>query len=166
MQPDEALIIFNMAMGIADQETPATRKVIAAVPPGKESYTPDPKSMNALKLAWHIASGDIFFMNSIADGKFVPGSGDMPDTIKSAADVVDWHEAHRPAAVERLKAMSGEDLARPVDFFGFFSAPGVTFLTMNVRHVVHHRGQLSAYLRPMGAKVPGIYGPSADEPMA
>ena len=40
--------------------------------------------------------------------------------------------------------------------------PAVTFLSLNVRHSVHHRGQLSSYLRPMGAKVPGIYGPSGD----
>jgi uncharacterized damage-inducible protein DinB len=39
---------------------------------------------------------------------------------------------------------------------------GINFLAMAVKHSVHHRGQLSAYLRPMGGKVPGIYGPSAD----
>ena len=41
-------------------------------------------------------------------------------------------------------------------------APGVNFLAMVIKHSVHHRGQLSTYLRPMGGKVPGIYGPSAD----
>ena len=46
------------------------------------------------------------------------------------------------------------------------TAPRVTFLSLNLRHLVHHRGQLSAYLRPMGGKVPSIYGGSADEPMA
>jgi uncharacterized damage-inducible protein DinB len=44
-----------------------------------------------------------------------------------------------------------------------FDFPGVDYLSLSLRHSVHHRGQLSAYLRPMGAKVPGIYGPSGDE---
>lgn len=166
MEPNEALMVLNLVMANADQEAPVTRKVIAAVPAGKEDYAPDPKSMNALKLAWHIASADVFFMNSIADGKFAAGEGGVPAQIKSAADVAAWYDANRPAAVARLKAMSGEDLAKPLDFFGVFTAPSVTILTLSLRHIVHHRGQLSVYLRPMGAKVPSIYGPSGDEPMA
>jgi uncharacterized damage-inducible protein DinB len=46
-----------------------------------------------------------------------------------------------------------------------FNLPRVTYLQFMQKHMVHHRGQLSAYLRPMGAKVPSIYGGSADEPM-
>jgi uncharacterized damage-inducible protein DinB len=44
-------------------------------------------------------------------------------------------------------------------------APAATYLGLLIKHSVHHRGQLSAYLRPMGGKVPAIYGGSADEPM-
>jgi uncharacterized damage-inducible protein DinB len=40
--------------------------------------------------------------------------------------------------------------------------PGIVYLSLIIKHSVHHRGQLSTYLRPMGGKVPGIYGPSAD----
>jgi uncharacterized damage-inducible protein DinB len=166
MEPNEALVVLNMAMADADFEAPTTRKVMAAVPAGKEDYAPDPKSMNALKLAWHIASADVWFMNSIADGKFASGESGVPAEIKSAAEAAAWYDANRPPAVARVTAMSGEDLAKPLDFMGVFTAPAVTFLTLNLRHLIHHRGQLSAYLRPMGAKVPGIYGPSADEPMA
>ena len=45
---------------------------------------------------------------------------------------------------------------------GMKQAPGVGWLAMATKHSVHHRGQLSSYLRAMGGKVPGIYGPSAD----
>jgi uncharacterized damage-inducible protein DinB len=45
---------------------------------------------------------------------------------------------------------------------GYWQLPAVQFLSLAVKHSVHHRGQLSAYLRAMGGKVPGIYGPSAD----
>jgi uncharacterized damage-inducible protein DinB len=64
-----------------------------------------------------------------------------------------------------LRATSAEKLAQDLDFFGFMKGPAVTFLTMAQSHSVHHRGQLAAYLRPMGSSVPSIYGGSADEPM-
>jgi uncharacterized damage-inducible protein DinB len=165
MQPDEAVILRNQAVANAQYETPVNRKVILAVPAGQESYAPDPKSMNALKLAWHIASSDVWFMNSVADGTFAPGSGEMPEGIKSAADVAAWYDANRPAAEARIRVMSGDDLSKTLDFFGMMQMPAVWYLGLNLFHQVHHRGQLSAYLRPMGAKVPGIYGPSGDEPI-
>ena len=62
--------------------------------------------------------------------------------------------------------MSGEQLAGIVDFYGMFQLPAAAYLNFANVHCVHHRGQLAAYLRPMGGKVPSIYGGSADEPMA
>jgi uncharacterized damage-inducible protein DinB len=66
--------------------------------------------------------------------------------------------------LEQVKAMTPEQLATEVDFFGVMKMPAVGLLSMALRHSIHHRGQLSSYLRAMGGKVPGIYGPSADEP--
>lgn len=167
MQANQAMLIFETAMAEHDFEVPVTRKVISAIPAGQESYAPDARSMNALKLAWHIASSDVWFLNSIADGEFVPEEGgEVPEEIKSAADVVNWYDTYREGALARLKAMDGAELAQAIDFFGLFNLPGVAYLSFNLRHVVHHRGQLSAYLRPMGGKVPSIYGGSADEPMS
>jgi uncharacterized damage-inducible protein DinB len=58
--------------------------------------------------------------------------------------------------------MSGEQLLQIIDLMGMIQMPAVNFVALAVKHSVHHRGQLSTYLRPMGGKVPGIYGPSAD----
>jgi uncharacterized damage-inducible protein DinB len=58
--------------------------------------------------------------------------------------------------------MSGEQLVRIIDLLGMVQMPAVNFVALSVKHSVHHRGQLSTYLRPMGGKVPGIYGPTAD----
>jgi len=58
--------------------------------------------------------------------------------------------------------MPGEELNKVIDMFGMFQMPGVNFLAITVKHSVHHRGQLSSYLRAMGGKVPGIYVPTAD----
>jgi uncharacterized damage-inducible protein DinB len=63
-----------------------------------------------------------------------------------------------------LEELSAEELGTPVDFLGLRNDPAVAYLNIAIRHSVHHRGQLSAYLRPMGAKVPAIYVESADEP--
>lgn len=67
------------------------------------------------------------------------------------------------AAIASLKGLSAEHLAAPVQFF-HMTMPAVVYLNFMLLHSAHHRGQLSAYLRPMGAKVPSIYGGSADEP--
>ena len=58
--------------------------------------------------------------------------------------------------------MSGEQLTQVLDLLGLMQAPAIGWLSMAVKHSVHHRGQLSTYLRPMGGAIPGIYGPSAD----
>ncbi|HEY2115189.1 MAG TPA: DinB family protein, partial [Candidatus Angelobacter sp.] len=55
---------------------------------------------------------------------------------------------------------------KPIDFRGMFQMPAVSFLTLSQNHSIHHRGQLSTYLRPMGAKVPSIYGESYDAAQA
>jgi hypothetical protein len=65
--------------------------------------------------------------------------------------------------VEKVKQLGGEQLAKPLSFFGAFNFPAVYYLTFLSQHTIHHLGQLNAYLRPMGAKVPAIYGPSGDE---
>jgi uncharacterized damage-inducible protein DinB len=67
------------------------------------------------------------------------------------------------AAIEKLSALTPEEAARILDFYGFMQMPAAGFVDMAMRHSIHHRGQLSAYMRPMGGKVPSIYGPSADE---
>ena len=51
------------------------------------------------------------------------------------------------------------DLLRLVDFYGLRTFPAIGLLQLILNHTIHHRGQLSTYLRPMGAKVPSIYGP-------
>jgi uncharacterized damage-inducible protein DinB len=57
-------------------------------------------------------------------------------------------------------------LLKIVDFRGMVQRPAVTFLMMGLHHTIHHRGQLSSYLRCMGAKVPSIYGESYDDAQA
>jgi uncharacterized damage-inducible protein DinB len=83
---------------------------------------------------------------------------------RDIADLVNWYETNFLRAASRVPAMTPEQLATPVDFAGVFKMPAVFHLGFVNNHSVHHRGQLAAYLRPMGSKVPSIYGGSADEP--
>ncbi|MGD0497954.1 MAG: DinB family protein [Bryobacteraceae bacterium] len=159
---EQAKALADYTLADYQNELATTKRVIGAIPAGQESYTPDAKSTKALDLAWHIASAEWFFLNSISEGKFASGESGRPEHIRSAKDVVAWYDENVPPALERTGRLSGEHLAKDIDFFGKMQAPAAVYLTLMVKHGVHHRGQLSAYLRPMGAKVPGIYGPSGD----
>ena len=146
-------------------EQATTRKVIAAVPVDKGSYQPAEKSMTALDLAWHLASAEVWFFTSIVNGEFSHEESKRPDNIQTSADVLAWYDANFAPALDKVKALSGEAASKIIDFYGICQLPAVAYMQFNVKHTCHHRGQLSVYLRPMGAKVPSIYGGSADEPM-
>ena len=162
MQPEMALGAVQFLSNSIEQESKTKRNVIAAVPAGQENYRPLDKSMCALELAWHLASSEVWFYNCIADGAFISGESKLPDHIKSASDVLAFYNEAHPAALAKLRAMDGEAASKVLDFMGMMKFPAAVFLNLASNHAIHHRGQLSVYLRPMGAKVPSIYGPSGD----
>lgn len=143
-------------------EAETTKKVIGAMTPGQEAYKPSERCMSGIELASHIATADVWFLNSIADGAFGPPAEGDAVKPKTAEEVLAYFDANFPKALDRVKAMSPEKLADPIDFFGMMQMPAATFVDFALRHSIHHRGQLSSYLRPMGGKVPSIYGPSGD----
>ena len=163
MNPEHAKGALQMFLGTMESEFATSKKVIAAVPQDKSDYKPDPKSMSAFELAKHIPGGDNFFLDAIISGDFK--GGDSEDGSKTIAEVLAAYEISHRDRIAKLTALSGEQLAKPLPFFGIMELPAVMFLQFMLLHTAHHRGQLSAYLRPMGAKVPQIYGGSADEPM-
>jgi len=147
-----------------ENERKTTRRVIEAIPVDKSGYRPDPTSKTALELAWHLAASECFFLNAVACGKFeVPGP--KPDSVQTSADVLKWYDENSGKVTAALSGCNGEALTKMLDFRGVFTLPAVAYLGIANNHAVHHRGQLATYLRPMGAKVPRIYGGSADEPM-
>ena len=165
MTPEKAKTILDFLLPTLQSEVKTTAKVIAATPAGHEDYKPSDRCMSALTLAWHTASADVWFLNSLIDGKFEPSGGGMPEAIKTVSDVSAWYDANIGPAVARVAAASPEQLAAPVSFFGVMEWPAIGYVNFSMLHTAHHRGQLSSYLRPMGGKVPSIYGGSADEPM-
>lgn len=170
MNPEAAQAVRDALVDMIQGEHAATCQVLAAVTDAGKDYRPDARSRTAWELAKHIATSDVWFVDCIAAGRFSmdPAAAKAADAgFKTPADVVGFYKAAMPARLAILKGMSGADLARTVDFGGVMQMPAVNFIGFMNNHSIHHRGQLAAYLRALGSKVPNIYGPSADaEPAA
>ena len=144
-----------------ENEFTATKKVIAAIPEAKKSYRPDEHARTAFELASHLVSADIWFLHGILKGEFAP----EPDkTFNTVAEIVQYYDKEVPAAIAKIKALPAEKLARTIPFMGIFNLPAAAYLGLVNNHSIHHRAQLATYLRPMGSRVPSIYGGSYDEP--
>ncbi len=163
MTPQEARTVVNFLLADFEHEMETTVRVINAVPATNLDYRPDGKSKTGLGLVRHITLEDEWLMNSIADGEFAPPPDDSDACgIMSPADAAACYKDKVSAAVARVKALPDEKLTEVIDLFGMLQMPAVNFVSLAAKHSVHHRGQLSSYLRAMGGSVPGIYGPSAD----
>jgi uncharacterized damage-inducible protein DinB len=162
LTPEFAAGYCAMMLDGVMREAEITKKIIAAVPDAASSYKPDPCARTAKELAWHIANSEIQFLNGIADLNFGMENPERKPT--TSAEVVAWYDENVKRGVARVAALTPEQLLTPVGFFGVFNLPAVLYLGFLNNHSIHHRGELATYLRPMGAKVPSIYGGSYDEP--
>jgi uncharacterized damage-inducible protein DinB len=159
----ETKAVADFLVADFEREMNTTLGVFEAVPTGNLSYKPADKSKTALGLIQHITLEDEWLLNSIADGAFTTPPDDSDKCgIMTPADAAARYKEKLPAALKRVRAMSGEQLSKVIDLLGLMQMPGINLLGLAVKHSVHHRGQLSTYLRPMGGKVPSIYGPTAD----
>ena len=167
MTPDQAAFLSTIySAGTQEKNTQTTLRVlVAAVPLDKGDYRPHKDSRSALELAWHLASADIWFLDGFRAGKFDMEDDTMPADFSNAADIAATYEDDFLKKLDRVAKLPPDFWATPIPFFGIFNFPAVLYLQFMLYHSIHHRGQLSAYLRPMGAKVPSIYGGSFDEPM-
>jgi uncharacterized damage-inducible protein DinB len=164
MQAEQATFLLNAVfLPALKNEQRVTRKIIEAVPTDRGDYRPDPVSKTAVELAWHIAASENRFLEGIAAGEFDFSGPGRPDSVRTSADVATWYARSCDASLQKLTQMSGEQLVKTIDFRGILQFPAVVYLQLALNHSIHHRGQLSVYLRPMGAKVPSIYGESYDD---
>lgn len=166
MNTEQARFLVEYFAKLMEGELPATCSVLEAVPDGKRDYKPDEKSRSAWELATHLALGDVWFLDSILAGAFVfdPAiEAAERGKFKTVAEVVAYYRRELPARLEQLRNLPDASLTRTVDFFGMFQSPAAWFMGFANNHSTHHRGQLAAYLRAMGSKVPAIYGASADQ---
>jgi len=165
MTPEQAKAAADLIATVWEGEFPATCQVLAAVTDDSRNYKPDPKSRTAWELATHLATADVWFIDSIVQGAFQwnPDAAKQAESqFKTVNEIVGFYKKTFPDKLNELRAVPAQKLAEPLDFFGMFQWPRAQFVGFANNHSVHHRGQLAAYLRAMGSKVPNIYGPSAD----
>ncbi len=159
-------LLQNIYLGTLKNETRITKKVLETVPADKCDYRPDAASRTAIELARHIAAADNRFLETVINGLFDMNPAMIPENVKTPAEIAAWYEERFAKNFDALTKLNGEQLTKMVDFRGMFQRPAVSFVMLGLHHTIHHRGQLSSYLRCMGAKVPSIYGESYDDAQA
>jgi uncharacterized damage-inducible protein DinB len=164
MTAEQAKYWLDSMLPVLEEEIKLTRKVLAAIPEERRDFRPHKKSRSAMEQAWHIVSTEIWFLNGILHGEFAGEEAMMPPHLKTIADIVRYYDGNVPGLIAQLRAMPPEKLMHNIPFFGIMNEPAVSYLLMHLVHTVHHRGQLTTYLRSMDARVPSVYGGSADEP--
>ena len=144
-------------------------RILRAFPDDKLDLKPHDRSKSARDVAWLLVMGHGLLEKAVTIGFdwSVPPQKmpDPPKTVAEMAAAMEQQYARLRTAVEQA---SEERLAGTVQFFTgpkqVGDVPLMDFLWFILFDHIHHRGQLSVYLRMAGAKVPSIYGPSADEP--
>jgi len=146
-----------------EKEADTTRKVFSRIPEGSD-YRPDPKSRPAREIAWLIVRESVVLVEGLEKGSLEWAEVPAPATMREVIDAWD-----RGNLVKRMQAVDGARWDGRVPFMmggqqvmnetAIDNAFGFLF------DIIHHRGQITTYLRAMGSTVPQIYGPSADEPM-
>ena len=153
----------NATVDTWNYEHGLSTKVMRAVPAAKLDMRPHEKSKSMRELAWHLAEAERFFVVQ-GLGVQVPGDNPVPKetppaTPSAMADAFDRSHAALSAAIAKSDPAW---FAEVVPFFQM-KMTRAAILDLMIRHEVHHRGQLTVYLRLAGAKVPSTYGGSADE---
>jgi uncharacterized damage-inducible protein DinB len=151
-----------------DQETGTTRKLLERVPDGRFAWKPHDKSMSLGELAGHLATmlnwGQVIVNGPDFD---LAGRGEPP-ALATRADLLASFDKERAATRTALAGALDAALLAPWSLKRgketMFTMPKVTALrSLMLNHMIHHRGQLSVYLRLNDVPLPSIYGPSADE---
>jgi uncharacterized damage-inducible protein DinB len=151
-----------------EQEHRKTLRVLHAHPPDKTELRPHAKSKTARELAWMFVQEQGAVQKALTTGfdwSKPPAFSPVPPSFN---DVLAAFEEGHARTTALLKDLTDEDLARPVQFF---TGPGKIgdipmhdFLWQMLHDQIHHRGQFTIYLRLADARVPSVYGPTADEP--
>ncbi len=151
-------------VGILGHERGLFCNVISAVPEEGRGYRPEPKARSAEDLIGHLIGHNQDLIELLDEGVINHRNQVSFETVEDAVTTIDQTFGE---VIERLEGMDEESWTSPAKFFFeehlIMEAPRVQMAWMMLLDSIHHRGQLSTYLRPMGSKVPAIYGPSADD---
>jgi uncharacterized damage-inducible protein DinB len=140
-------------------EAKTTHKVLSRIPEDSD-YRPDPRSRTAQEIAWQIVCEEKMIIDALETGKAAWEPPPAPATMK---EVCDAYVTQSASLANRWAALPDEKWEGNLEFFGM-ERPAGPMAWGFLFDIIHHRGQITTYLRPMGSTVPQVYGPSADEP--
>jgi uncharacterized damage-inducible protein DinB len=148
-------------------EASSTRKVLERLPEAALSWKPHEKSRSLGELASHIAGIPGVFIAALAKDEFDRLKMKSPPAT-TAVEILNVFDEGTAGAVEWLNQISDDNLRQSWRYkYGdrtIFEMPRLAVIRgMGLNHMIHHRGQLTVYLRLLNVPVPGMYGPSADE---
>jgi uncharacterized damage-inducible protein DinB len=155
-----------------DHEFDNTRKVLERCPEEKYGWKPHPKSFTMADLATHIANMPEWASMTVSQASFdyaPPGAPPYKqEPVKTRKELLEKFDAGIAKCRAAIVGASDEQLLAEWSLLGggkpVFTMPRVAVLrSMILNHIIHHRGQMTVYLRLLDVPVPGAYGPSADE---
>jgi uncharacterized damage-inducible protein DinB len=149
----------SLFTGFWEQESKTTSKVLSRIPENSD-YRPDPKSRTAHEIAWQIVCEEKMIIDALETGKAEWAPAPPPATMKELCDAYGRQSAE---IVRRWASLPAAKWNGTLEFFGG-QRPAAPMAWSFLFDIVHHRGQITTYLRPMGSTVPQVYGPTADEP--
>ena len=156
------MITVQELLKIYKKETATTLKVMRAFPEGKLEFTPHERSSNAKKLIKTFVF-EMYLLELHIFGDKIDGSKFQNYNPESLQTLISDFDTESSRCITNLERLKDEDLSKTVEFAGHKSQADEFILKM-LFDQIHHRGQLSVYVRMAGGKVPSIYGPSADDP--
>lgn len=166
------MAIKDAFIGELKYELALTKKMLERVPLDKKEWKPHEKSMTLGRLATHVAEithwiSDIIHID---DYDFVKSFNFNPRTATSTEELLEIFQTNLDKAFTDLSGMNDDDfskkwIVRRGEQVMFDTSKKIAIRNWALNHMIHHRGQLSVYLRLLDVPVPGMYGPSADEKM-
>ncbi len=163
MSPEQAIATRDGYLMQLKNEHMSFLSVVKSMPDDKLGYKPCDDIMDFATQARHIAQSGKFFTDLVQNGEVAMDEPTPPTPPPAtAAELAAEIEPMLKDTVAKFQGFTGEQLAKPLDFFGMGPMPGVVYLNWDMVHLIHHRAQMALYLRIAGAKVPAIYGPSRD----
>ncbi len=165
--------IIDLLLPEFDQEMANTRKMLERVPDDKLGWKPHPKSSDLAALASHVATMVSWAADTLTKDSFdfapIGQPPFSPPKASSTAEMLAWFDKAVPEARAALAGATDEQFMQPWSLLAggqtIFTMPRIVCIRSFVmNHTIHHRAQLSVYLRLLDVPVPGMYGQSADEP--
>ena len=163
-----SLNIIQIPFGDFENELKQTGRLLSAIPDGNFDYRPHEKSYTLGGLAQHVAQLPGLVASIIRDDEFDYATLPKVDAVKTSKDILRIFEMSADVARAAFAELTEAHLMRTWTFkYGgqvFFTRPkGALLRDFFLSHMIHHRAQLTVYLRLLNHPVPGLYGPSADE---